>query len=627
VADDSSIRRESRFVSATQVEISVSDPNEFHALWTDNISRGGMFLKTDSPPPVGTKIGVRIQLQQGVLAFTATVMHAVDPKLARHLGRTAGIGIKFDEIPEKARQSLERYVQLIAQRPASDPRAQRIDDSAQWVLGIDLGTSNTAAVAIGPDNRPISVIRGERNRGPILPSIVSYRNMQHPVVGWPAADMVLTDPLTTIYGWKRFIGRSEKNEFVSRHRVRFPFRVGTDSRGEIGAVVGDFTVSFIDVAADILSEVRARARAITQRDIKRCVISVPAHFSTAQRRSVLEASKRAGLEVIRLVNEPTVAALSFGIGRGMNHRMLVYDFGGGSFDATLVEVTDDVFDAKATAGDNFLGGLDLDRAVMEKLVQVAEQKHKIDVREEPVVAQRFLNAAENAKIALSDVEKTRIRVPMIGFDRKGKEVDLDYELTREELERLTAPLIEKTIGIVEDMLRGCGYQKNQLDLVIMVGGQSHMPLVEKRIVQALGQKPHLHPGGDCSVASGAAYIAKSTGDLAAPVLLDTLSVGLGIMLPGGMTGWVFERGQPLPARARIPIRIHAQSNLVIGFWEATHLTSPEREMLAVAKLPPNLPLTEVHLVATLSENLDLGAWLEVGGNAVPLVLSKPGTLR
>jgi molecular chaperone DnaK len=609
--------------------MSIADPNEFHTLWTENISRGGMFIRTESPPPIGTKIGIKIQLQQGALAFTATVVHAVDQAMARHLGRVAGIGIRFDEIPEQARQSLERYVQLIAQRAASQPRAQQapVDDSSKWVLGIDLGTSNTAAVAVGPDNRPISVIRGERQRGPILPSIVSYKNMQHPVVGWSARDMMLTDPLTTVFGWKRFIGKSERNEFVSRHRVRFPFRVGTDTRGEIGAVIGDLTISFVDVAADILKEVRARARAITQRDITKSVVAVPAHFSTAQRRAILEAGNRAGLEVMRLVNEPTVAALSFGVGRGMNHRILVYDFGGGSFDATLIEVTDDVFDAKATSGDNFLGGLDLDRAVMEKLVQVAEQKHKIDVREEPVVAQRFLNAAENAKIALTHGDKTRIHVPMIGFDRKGKEVDLEYELTRDELERLTAPLVEKTIGIVEDMLRGAGFSKENIDLVILVGGQSHMPLVEKRVTAALGQKPHLHPAGDAAVASGASLIAKSAGDLAAPVLLDTLSVGIGIMLPGGMTGWVFERGHSLPARARIPIRLTGGGNMVIGFWEATHLTSPEREMLAVTKLPPQAPLGEANLVATLSENLELGAWLDLNGTVLPLTLSKPGSLR
>ncbi len=626
MTEENTIRREPRFVSASQVEISIADPNDFHSLWTENISRGGMFIRTETPPPIGTKIGVRIQLTQGALAFNATVVHAVDRTMARHHGRAAGIGIRFDEIPEKARQSLERYVKLIAQRALSEPRAVS-DDSERWVLGIDLGTSNTAGVAIGPDGRVISVIRGERQRGPILPSIVSYKNMQHPVVGWTARDMILTDPLTTVFGWKRFIGRSERNEFVSRHRVRFPFRMGTDSRGEIGAVIGDLTVSFVDVAADILGEVRARAHAITQRDIKRCVISVPAHFSTGQRRSIHEAARRAGLEVLRLVNEPTVAALSFGVGRSMNHRVLIYDFGGGSFDATLVEITDDVFDARATSGDNFLGGIDLDRAVMEKLVQVAEQKHRIDVREEPVVAQRFLNAAESAKIALSAEPKTRIHVPMIGFDRRGKEVDLEYELTRDELERLTAPLIEKTIGIVEDMLSGAGFDKSNLDLVILVGGQSHMPLVGQRIAAALGHTPYLHPGGDAAVATGAALVAKSVGDLASPVLLDTLSVGIGIMMPGGLTGWVFERGQQLPSRARIPIRLGSTQNMVVGFWEATHLTSPDREMLAVARMPTHLPAGDAFLVATLSESLELGAWVECGGNAVPLVLSKPGSVR
>lgn len=620
---EKTIGREPRFLSATQVELSIGSPGEFYTLWTENISKGGMFLRTDDPPPVGTGLTVRIKMAEGTLTFSARVAHIVDRAAAAHHGHPPGVGVRFEEIPDRARAALERYVELIAKKAQTAARATPASDGGKWVLGIDLGTSNTAAVAVGPgEHKPISVIRSERNRGPILPSVVSYKNPDHPVVGWSARDMMLTDPLTTVYGWKRFLGRSPRNEFVSRNRVRFPFRIeNAPERKELGAVVGSRIISFVDVASHILAEVRARARAMTERDITKAVVSVPAHFSTAQRRAVLEAGSRAGLEIIKLVNEPTVAALSFGVDRGMTGRVLIYDFGGGSFDATVVEINDNVFDARCTSGDSFLGGLDLDRAVMERLAQIAEQEHGIDVREEPVVAQRLLNAAENAKIALSHQEETRIHVPMIGFGKQGQEVDLEYTLGRDELERLTAPLIEKTIGIVEAMYESQGLQNDDVEFAILVGGQSHMPLVEQRIRRGLQQAPHVHPLGDAAVATGAAFVAKSVDDLAAPVLLDTLSVPIGMMLPGGKTQWVFERGVSLPAKRRIPLDLSNLPNVAIAFWEAPDLTSPERSMLGVARLPETLPEGEVALVVGLDESLRLSGTIEVNGAAIPLMLT------
>ena len=418
--------------------------------------------------------------------------------------------------------------------------------SDEWVLGIDLGTSNTAAVTFGPSQPgPVSILHGRQR--PVLPSVVSLKNPRLPIVGWLARDMMLTDPTTTIYGWKRFIGRSERSDYVSRNRERFPFQVHADPRGNLGAVVQDAVYPFKHIAALVLDQVRLQAEAALRTRVSSCVIAVPAHFSKAQRSAILDAARRAGLKVLRLVNEPTAAALAFGIDRRLDGKVLVFDLGGGTFDATILEVVDNVFDVRATRGDGFLGGIDFDRAIFQRLHEFCEARYRLDINRDPVVAQRVMNAAENAKCALSTETRVRINVPMLGHDGQGRTFDLDYVLDREELESMTAALVERCLGIVEQMMSDANVRPEDIHHVLAVGGQTRMPLVRRRISEIMGRPPLTHLDADTCVAHGAAIMARGDADPASAVLLDVLSVPVGVVFPGGRTQFIFRANCDLPA--------------------------------------------------------------------------------
>ncbi len=453
------------------------------------------------------------------------------------------------------------------------------------VLGIDLGTTNTAAVAFGPDQPgPVSILHGRRR--PVLPSVVSLKNPRLPIVGWLARDMMLTDPTTTIYGWKRFIGRSEQSDYVSRHRDRFPFRIHADPSGKLGAVVQDTVYSFNHIAGLVLDQVRLQAEAALRHRVEQCVVAVPAHFAKSQRASILDAAHRAGLNVLRLVNEPTAAALAFGIDRRLDGKVLVFDLGGGTFDATLLEVVDNIFDVRATRGDGFIGGIDFDSALFERLRQFCEARFRFDIRRDSVVAQRIMNAAENAKCALSIEPRVRINVPMIGQDPGGRTVDLDYVMDRDELERLTAPLVEKCIGIAEQMMSDANVHPADIHHVIAVGGQTRMPLVRRRIEETMGRPPLTHLDVDTCVAHGAAIIARGNADPAGAVLLDVLSVPVGVVFPGGRTQLVFRANCDLPAVQTLLVEAPPLGqDLVVGLWQGVDMTSADRQVLGVVRVP------------------------------------------
>ncbi len=493
--------------------------------------------------------------------------------------------------------------------------------TSPWLLGIDLGTTNTAAVAFGPGPGPVSILRG-RNQ-PIMPSVVSLKNPKLPLVGWLARDMMLTDPITTIYGWKRFIGRKERSEYVQRYRSRYPFRIHEDPNGRLGAVVSNAVAPFVNIAGLVLSQVRQQASALLREPVKDCVISVPAHFVNAQRDAILAAAERARLNVLQVVNEPTAAALAFGVDQQLDSRVMIFDLGGGTFDATILEVVDNVFDVKLTQGDGFLGGADFDRAVVTHLKAFCQRKHGVDITEEPVVAQRVLNAAEAAKCALSDQDKVRVHVPMIGHDRRGRTIDLDYMLTRTELESLTAPLIEKAIGIVEEMMRRSKMTPQHIQQIIAVGGQSKMPRVRARIEQVFGRAPLTHLNPYTCVAHGAALIGASSGSLTGAVLLDVLSVPIGLVLPGGRTQFVFEANNPLPDTKRIPLEPpKTGGDLVVGLWQGPSVTSSERQVLGVLRVPKYLFAAGApfQLELKLSERLDIQATFMSAVQHAPLLL-------
>ncbi|MBK8012729.1 MAG: Hsp70 family protein [Deltaproteobacteria bacterium] len=644
-------RQERRFPAAIPVEVTVTGPAQVHALWTENISKGGLFVRSETPLDIGTRLEIRLKGDELDVTLGAEVAHVVDRPTAERTGAVPGLGVRFLELhPDVAIRLLEYIGALEPSQPSyssspsttshtshtshtsNNANAQKVASgsnrsNAGWVLGIDLGTSNTAAYARGPgDVRGVSVFRSDRNRGPILPSVVSLKNLAQPLVGWSALDMQLTDPLTTIYGWKRFLGRSERSEFVERHRVRFPYRVGRDARGELGVIVHDRVVSFIDVAALVLSEVKMGAWNILQRDIEDAVVTVPAHFSTAQRRAVIEAGRRAGLNVRKLVNEPTAAALSLGAGRSLDTRMLVFDLGGGTFDASILEVLDDVFDVKMTSGDSFLGGLDFDRAVAKRLTDMFAAKHRIDLSEEPILARRVLNAAEYAKILLSEHEATDVRVPLVGYDTRGKPIDLEHRLTRAELETLTAPLVERCIGIVEDMLAQAQVSAGDLEAVVLVGGQTRMPLVRSRLERVIGSKIHNHPDGDPAVAKGAAIVGAALDDLGGAILMDVLAVPVGIMVAGGETKWVFPKGSQLPAKRSVTLDSTpaGATAVAVAIWEGADLAAADRHLLGVVHVPSEMLRSGAfELEVQLSADLTLAVQGRAGARVVSLAVETP----
>ncbi|MEM1022636.1 MAG: Hsp70 family protein [Myxococcota bacterium] len=492
-----------------------------------------------------------------------------------------------------------------------------------WVLGIDLGTTNTAAVAFGPERPgPLSILHGRQS--PVLPSVVSLKNPSTPLVGWLAKDMLLTDPLTTLHGWKRFLGRREQSEYVNRHRSRFPYRIHEDPQRRLGAVVHGQVVNFHEVARLVLDQVRRQASAALRAEVRRCVISVPAHFAKAQRDAVLEAGTEAGLEVLRLVNEPTAASIAFAMDQKLDSRALVFDLGGGTFDASVLELVDNIFDVKAADGESFLGGIDFDRAVMDHLVDHVKKTAKFDPTEEPVVAQRLLNAAEAAKCALSNEASTRIHVPMVGHDRRGRTFDLDLEFSRAELEAATAPLVERCIGIVEKTIAQAGLRVDEIDHVVIIGGQSRMPLVRRRIAETMGQEPLTHLNPDTCVAHGAALVARSETDLSGAVLLDVLSVPIGVVFPGGETRFVFERNDSLPARRRVPLpRPQHGQGVSMGLWQGVDVTSSDRQVLGVLHVAPHhfREGTDFAIEMNLDEQLQLNVAFVSSIERIPLVLS------
>lgn len=474
------------------------------------------------------------------------------------------------------------------------------------VLGIDLGTTNSAAVAfIEGSDQPVSILHGRDQ--PVMPSVVSFANPSMPLVGWLAKDMAITHPHNTIWGWKRFIGRSEKSAYVSRYRDRVPYQIHVDPQGNLGAVVAGQVVTFVEIAALVLDQVRLQASAALKRPVADCVIAVPAHFANAQRAAILEAGRRAKLNVLRLVNEPTAAALAFGIDHQLDTRVLIFDLGGGTFDATLLEITDNIFDVRATRGEGFLGGIDFDRAVYERLVEFMHSRHRVDLRASSIVAQRVMRAAEYAKCELSSEAQTRVQVPGVAEGRDGKLLDLDYGLNQTELEALTAPLVEACLGTVEAMLSDTEVSPEEVDYVVAVGGQSRMPLVHRRLGQLMGREPLDHMNINTCIAHGAALVARAERDLTGAILIDVLSVPIGVVFPGGRTDWLFASNSRLPARRRLPITPPGPGvDLTLGVWQGPDITSAERQVLGVVRIPAAAFAGPGPFVLEFTLNLSLG---------------------
>jgi molecular chaperone DnaK len=419
------------------------------------------------------------------------------------------------------------------------------------MIGIDLGTTNSAA-AVVKDGKPIVIPSREGYN--TIPSIVALNEKGKVIVGHPAKGQLLINPRNTVYGAKRLVGRQFSSSVVSDLVGRFPYQIIQGSRGEAAVQLGERQFSLQEISALVLGEVKDIAQVWLQTEVNRAVITVPAYYNDNQRQAVREAGELAGLKVERILNEPTAAALAFGHDRHLEQRVLVYDLGGGTFDASVLELHGNVYEVVSTGGDTFLGGVDFDKVIVDHLLAAFKEKNDIDFPGDRVALQRVTDAAERCKIALSEQLEYRVKVPFVALVGE-KPYDLEAVVSRSELVLLTGHLVDRSLKVCEEVLSARGLKVEDIAEVLLVGGQSRMPLVRERIRQFFGREPSkaVHP--DEAVALGAALLAHSmeSGQIDGVVLVDVLPMSIGVGLPGGRFKKIIERNTTLPHKKSLSI--------------------------------------------------------------------------
>src|SRR5512140_2050486 len=418
------------------------------------------------------------------------------------------------------------------------------------LLGIDLGTTNTCVAYVR--NKVARIVPSDRG-ALILPSVVAVSEKGDLLVGNVAKDQMVVNPRNTIYGAKRLIGRQYNSKVVQDIKHYFSYEIVEGTNGEAAVVLAGKVYSLPQISAFVLQHCKRVAEATLGQEISEAIISVPAYYNDNQRNAVKEAGKLAGFNVKRIVNEPTAAALAYGLNRGFDHKVLVYDLGGGTFDVSVLQLHGNVMEVLATGGDTFLGGVDFDNRVIDYVLEKFKEEHKIDLAQSPIALQRIKNAAEAAKIDLTLRLNVLVDLPFIE-ERKGKPLDLRIPLTRDVLNALTADLVNRTFEICDRVLEEKGIKRSEIDEIILVGGQSRMPLVQQKIQEHFGKPPRkgVHP--DECVALGAALLADSLGSLDSVTLLDAVSMPIGYGLPNNRVKRIIDKNSisPLVKSFRLP---------------------------------------------------------------------------
>jgi len=636
------------------VRLAYGSVDEFVERFAVNMSRGGLFIRTRDPRPVGTPLALEIRLSTGesVIRAQGVVRWAQRPetKARSHPPKTPGMGIQFTQLDDESRAVVERMVSLaekrglapgtatpapVAPRPDITPPPTRAPDPAaplpkaaltvesgsatgigppaaspagtdlpsaspppeapgtpprvpraspppvpaqadlsgphrveqlkagparvtidlpdtpvpvtkpsKTVIGIDLGTTNSCA-AIVKDGKPYVIPSREGYN--TVPSIVALNARNRIVVGHLARAQLLTNPRQTVWGAKRLVGRAYDTPVVQEIKSKFAYEIVSGPDGLAAVKLGPEVLTLEQVSALVLREVKEVAQNHLGEEVNRAVITVPAYYNERQRAAVRHAGALAGLQVERILNEPTAAALAYAFGRRVTQRVLVYDLGGGTFDASVLELNDNVFEVISTGGDTFLGGVDFDARIVDRLLEVWNERTGEPFSGDRVALSRLVDAAERAKCALSERTDFPIQLPFLAL-KEGRPLSLETSLSRGELVRLVSPLVDRTIEVCQEVLRAKELAPKDLDEVLLVGGQSRMPFVHERVGTFFGKQPSRSVHPDEAVAVGAALLAHSLGSAEGVVLIDVLPMSIGIGLPGDRVKTIIERNTPLPAR-------------------------------------------------------------------------------